>query len=101
MKKINLIVLISLVFFLLSACTPSSFYMRKGEQYFHHQQYKKAMRSLYFAAVDGDPEAQYAVGYMYYYGKGVIENHDLAHYWFEKSAENGNKEAKIALHEWV
>ena len=45
----------------------------------------------------GDPEAQYALGYMYYYGMGVEKNPIVARRLISMSAEKGNVEAVKAL----
>lgn len=45
------------------------------------------------AAEAGDPDAQYALGYMYYYGKGVPQNKALGESWINKSAAAGQPQA--------
>ncbi len=37
----------------------------------------------------GDPEMQHFLGYMYFYGEGVVMDLDMAHYWFHLAAEQG------------
>ena len=48
-------------------------------------------------AHQGDGDAQYAVGYMHYYGVGVPKNTTLGVAWIKKSEENGNECAYAAL----
>ncbi len=45
----------------------------------------------------GNPDAQYAVGYMYFYGQGVGINYEESLKWIRKAAEQGNKKAFKAL----
>ena len=45
----------------------------------------------------GNPNAQYAVGYMYFYGQGVVINYEESLKWIRKAAEQGNKKAFKAL----
>jgi len=80
----------------LSACT-SNLSLQEGIKSFRIQDYRQAFIRLRPAAEKGVPEAQYAVGYMYYYGQGVIENREKAWYWITKAARNGNEDAKNAM----
>lgn len=45
----------------------------------------------------GNPEAQYAVGYMYFYGQGAGVNYEESLKWIRKAAELGNSKAFKAL----
>lgn len=50
------------------------------------------------AAEKGDPDAEYALGYMYYYGKsGAIKNVVEAKEWIEKAASHNQPQAVKAL----
>lgn len=49
------------------------------------------------AAERGDPDAQYALGYMYYYGQGVPKDDVTAKVWIEKAAAQGQPQAQKAL----
>ena len=49
------------------------------------------------AAADGDADAQYALGYMYYYGMGTVRDQDSAKLWIARSAAQGQPLAKRAL----
>lgn len=40
---------------------------------------------------------EYAVGYMYFYGKGIVLDIDMAQYWMRRAAEHGYPEAPAAL----
>lgn len=49
------------------------------------------------AAEQGDKDAQYNVGVLYYYGEGIEKNIQMAHEWFLKAAEQGCSYALDAL----
>ena len=55
--------------------------------------------SLYTKAAEGDPEAQYGLGWVYEYGRyGVQRNYAKAAKWYRKAAEQGNYYAQMRLH---
>ena len=86
---------ISVIFTLsLAACAPpaqNAYVM--GERNFKIQNYHLAFQNLIMAANAGIPDAQYAVGYMYYYGLGVMRSEPLAVYWMQEAARNGQPAA--------
>jgi TPR repeat protein len=102
MLKLFLIILLSLS---LIACASSSkpMYLAKiadleqGKRYFVEGYYKRAMHELLPLACDGAPEAQYAVGYMYYYGYGVSQDTDVGYFWIKRSADQHYAPAMAAL----
>lgn len=49
------------------------------------------------AAQDGDADAQYALGYMYYYGQNVTRNGKQARFWIAKAAAQNHQQAIRAL----
>lgn len=49
------------------------------------------------AAINGDPDAEYALGYMYYYGKGVTRDEQAATMWIQKAAVQGQPQAIKAV----
>lgn len=49
------------------------------------------------AATAGDPDAQYALGYLYYYGKRVPQNTETALDWMRRAAVQGQTQAIHAL----
>ncbi|MFC3907771.1 sel1 repeat family protein [Legionella dresdenensis] len=69
----------------------------EGINCFRAQQYRSAFVLLKPEAVKGQPDAQYAIGYMYYYGQGVVENRKKAWFWICKAAKAGQPEAIQAL----
>jgi len=44
----------------------------------------------------GDPGAEFMLGAMYFYGRGVRRNDGIAAVWFHKAANQGNREAQLA-----
>ncbi len=89
-----LIVVISLL--LLQACSTTS-PTAKGAAEFKKQDYNAAFTDLLPLAQKGDPQAQYAVAYLYYNGLGVDKDFKLAESWFQKAADQGNAKAQKAL----
>lgn len=56
---------------------------------FEVQDYKTAFAEVQTPAAEGNAEAEYALGYMYYYGKGTEANQELGKKWIARSAAQG------------
>lgn len=69
----------------------------EGIACFRDQNYRRAFIRLKPEADKGQPDAQYAVGYMYYYGQGVVEDRERAWYWINCAAKAGQHEALVAV----
>lgn len=82
---------------LLFGCSLSHINLKEGIIDFKKLHYRDAFVRLKPEAQRGHPEAQYAVGFMYYYGFGVNEDRKLALYWIGKAAERGYPLAIEAL----
>lgn len=82
----------------MSGCVTSSMNLQEGIQSFRVQDYRQAFIKLKPEAEKGQCDAQYAVGYMYYYGQGVTEDRKKAWYWINTAANAGQAEAIAALH---
>lgn len=82
---------------LLTACTMNDQRMNIAELDFVRQHYTLAFQHVQLPARNGNPDAQYALGYMYYYGKGVVEDRARAEYWFKLAANQGQHDAEISL----
>lgn len=86
---------------LIACATPS---MRVKEELINSKRnfegglYKTAMRDLLPLAADGNAQAQYAVGYMYYYGYGVTQDTAAGLFWIKRSANQHFEPAIKALH---
>ncbi len=81
---------------LLAACANQQ-RMNIAELDFVREHYTLAFNHLQLPARHGDPDAEYAMGYMYYYGKGVVEDRKRAEYWFKLAADGGQHDAALAL----
>jgi len=71
--------------------------LERGETSYKRQDYRQAFIRLEPVAKAGNMDAQYAIGYMYYYGQGVVEDRTKALGWMKKAAEQGNSDAIKAL----
>jgi TPR repeat protein len=74
---------------LLACSTPSPAViseLQQGKRFFDQGYYKRAMRELLPLACDGLPDAEYGVGYMYYYGLGVAQDTDVGYFWIKRAA---------------
>ena len=96
MSKVTLWIFI-LLFPLLSGCVISAHNLRAGINSFQVQDYRQAFIRLKPEAEKGIPDAAYAVGYMYYYGQGVVEDRQKAWYWINCAARAGQPDALLAL----
>ncbi len=80
---------------LLSSCS-TPYLTVSAENDFKHGYYARAFEKLWMPAHSGVPRAQYALGYIYYYGLGTVRDEDLARAWFRRAAECHYPPAVIA-----
>lgn len=59
--------------------------------------YDKAAAQLMPLAQSGNADAQYTLGYMYYYGLGMKRDRTQGYFWLQTSAASGNPKANAAL----
>jgi TPR repeat protein len=100
MIRIFLISFLSLTLMACATYTKKAYVLsglQQGKHEFNAGYYKHAMHELLPLACDGNPEAQYAVGYMYYYGLGVAQDTDVGYFWINRSANRGFPLALKAL----
>lgn len=71
--------------------------LSQGKRSFEKGAYKDAMKQLFPLAAAGNAEAEYAVGYMYYYGYGVKRNLTSGKFWIGRSAKQKYQPAIDAL----
>jgi len=64
---------------------------------YSNQDYETALRELKPLAEQGDSRSQYAVGWMYRNGEGVIQDFETAAKWYRLAAEQGHAEAQKSL----
>lgn len=81
----------------LNGCATSGYNLREGIASFQVQNYRQAFIRLKPEANKGQPDAEYAIGYMYYYGQGVVEDRKKAWYWIHCAAQAGQVDAIAAL----
>jgi TPR repeat protein len=59
--------------------------------------YAEALRGYRLAAEEGDPWAQYMLGFMYQNRKGVPQDYAEAARWYRLAGEGGNLPAQVSL----
>lgn len=94
MKKTIIIFIFSII---LAACQKSTSTYFDAQQHFQRGDYFEAAVVLESLAKKGDAQAQYAYGYMNYYGLGVAQDEDEALFWFGRAAQKGNVNAEAAI----
>ena len=82
---------------LLTGCVTSRLNLREGIKSFQVQDYRQAFIRLKPEAEKGQADAEYAIGYMYYYGQGVVEDRKQAWYWITRAANAGQADAQQAV----
>ena len=72
---------------------PAQFYLAKlyHEGHLVSKDLKMAAKLYTEAAYNGHPEAQYTLGWMYFYGEGVPQNQEEAFLWFSEANEHEKK----------
>ncbi|MFI4919441.1 MAG: tetratricopeptide repeat protein [Legionellales bacterium] len=96
-SRFNLLI-IGIVFIpLMVACVGGAVNLNEGINSFRVQDYRSAFIRLMPEAEKGQPDAQYAVGYMYYYGQGVVEDRKKAWFWIDRAAGVGQPDAVEAV----
>lgn len=84
----------------LSACihrATEDYHLRMSQYYFNQGYYQKAFHSLWMPVSSGDAAAEYALGYMYYYGYGTTQDLETGYFWIKKSADQHYPLAQIAI----
>lgn len=59
--------------------------------------YEQAVAGLMPLARQGNTDAQYTLGYMYYYGLGMKRDRTQGYFWLQSAAASGNPKANAAL----
>ena len=102
MKYKNFIVLIFAIVIsslLLPSCvtTANTQHLQNGEASFTAGNFKSAFHQLLPLAAEGVPQAEYGVGYLYYYGYGVAQDSESGLFWMNKAASQHYAPAIRAL----
>jgi hypothetical protein len=71
--------------------------LRRAEAAYYREDFATAAKLLAPLALRGDREAQYALGYLYYYGQGVPRDRTRALRWFQDASQQGHRKARQAL----
>lgn len=72
-------------------------HLEQSKRDFSAGNFKQAFHELLPVAANGDANAQYAVGYMYYYGYGTTQDTESGRFWMQKSADQHYGPAVKAL----
>jgi TPR repeat protein len=94
--KYLIVVLVSSFLFSCASLNSQS-QLEQGERYFNSGLYKTALEQLLPLAADGNAKAEYAVGYLYYYGYGVAQDTQTGAFWIKRSADQKYEPAMKAL----
>jgi uncharacterized protein len=92
--------LILVLSFSLASCrskTPQGGDFQAGMDAYAEGDYKAALEKWRPLAEAGDPAAQTNLGFLYYEGKGVAQNHEEALKWYRKAALTGYPDAAFNL----
>lgn len=71
--------------------------LQLGKITFESGDYTLAFNRLLPVAANGNPEAEYAIGYMYFYGYGTTQDQSVGLFWIKRAAEKGYPPAIMAL----
>lgn len=81
----------------LTACASTGELLQRGQADFKDGNYTQAFEQLQPLAEKNNADAQYAIGYMYYYGQGTQKNIIRAQQWIRKAASQGQVQAIKAM----
>ncbi len=68
-----------------------------GKEAFLAHEYVQAAQLFEPLAIKGHSQAQYALGYLYYYGLGISQNSEVGEKWIKSAAREGHQRAIKAL----
>lgn len=77
--------------------TSDTLIFQQAKTHFLGQNYREAVPLLKYLAKRKNSDAQYALGYMHYYGIGVTRDQQVALTWMQLAAAKNNRRAQIAL----
>lgn len=73
---------------------PISLMIKLGVAAYENSEFDLALRIFLKVAEQGNDDAQWQCGLMYYHGKGTAVNKAKALYWYEEAAKQGNDDAQ-------
>ncbi len=91
MKRLLLIPVLLLTLLVGNPACSTGF--QKGLDAYQRGDYETALRELEPLAEQGNPDAQYNLGWMYYQGEGTAQDYVYAHMWLNICASEGDKNA--------
>ena len=94
---LSIMVLVAASLLCVACARDPAAYYEIGKYDYALQDYHSAFENLLESAKWRNADAQYAVGYMYYYGIGTAQNLPQAVYWFKQAAQQGQPRALQAL----
>lgn len=100
LKKFKPAIIIALLISALTGCATAPHVessLEQGQRYFEKGYYKRSLELMLPLASKGNAKAQYAVGYMYYYGFGIEHDAKAGKFWIKRAADQGYQPAKQAL----
>ena len=89
MKKLTAILCLTIAVLLGSLGVSWSADLQKGLDAANRGDFSTALREWRPLAEQGDASAQNNLGFMYVYGKGVLQDYVRAHMWFNIAASSG------------
>ena len=90
-------ILLTLAMLLGSAGEVWSANYQKGQEAFLKKDYATTLREWNPLAEQGNTDAQFNLGQMYYYGRGVPRDYKTAVKWYGLGAEQGDVDAQVNL----
>jgi uncharacterized protein len=95
LARILLLVFMAAIFIATVGCSKAAY--QKGMRHYAPDDVATAIRDLKPLADEGDLEAQFKLGSLYYQGRGVPQDYSEAVKWLRKSAEQGQVFAQTTL----
>jgi TPR repeat protein len=71
--------------------------LKEAHLAYNTKAYNKVFQLIFPLAAAGNDQAQYTLGYLFYYGLGVDKSEQQAMHWIQQAAAQGNKKAQRAL----
>lgn len=94
---LKLVLYVSITVWITNCVANNKNLYEKGKQHFLLAEYHSSYKELYPLAQKGEPKAQYAIGYMQYYGLGTLRNQTVGMQWMLRAAAQGDPLAKQAI----
>ncbi len=69
----------------------------QGVMAYESGQYEAALSTFRALSAHGRPDAEFMLGVLYFYGKGVTSSPALAAIWFQRAATKGDANAQLAF----